>query len=101
MNTLLHSKSPLNGRSRLDSARRVEPSEKHSLVFMCFFIITGLLSVLADVFTNTVPMPSGLRDFWLVICAVTFGLMVAGVTLFALSYKTGRPSDGHPVPNRK
>jgi purine-cytosine permease-like protein len=91
MNTLIHSKSPFNGSRRPNSARRVEPSEKHSLPFMYFFVITGLLSVVADVFTNTVPMPSGLRDFWLVICLVTFGLLLVGITLFFLSYKTSKP----------
>jgi cytochrome c biogenesis protein CcdA len=101
MNTLLHRESQLNQRRTPDSARRVELSEKHSLALMGFFILVGLLSVLADVFTNTVPMPQGLRDFWLVICVVTFGLMIAGVTLFALSYKPTKPSDGHPVPKRK
>jgi hypothetical protein len=53
--------------------------EKHSLAIMGFFITTGVLSVLADAFTKTVLMLNGLRDFWLVICVVTFGLMVAGV----------------------
>jgi H+/Cl- antiporter ClcA len=102
MNTLLDRNSPSTGSRRPNSARRAELSEKHSLALLGFFIIAGLLSVLADVFTNTgLPMPNGLRDFWLVICVVTFGLMVAGVTLFALSYKPTKPSDGHPVPKRK
>jgi hypothetical protein len=77
--------------NRSDSAVGIELSEKHSLAIMGFFVTTGLLSVVAAVFTNTVPMSNGLRSFWLVICIVTFGLTVLGVTLFFLSYKPGRP----------
>jgi len=101
MNTVLHRKSPSTGCRRPDSARGAELSEKHSLAILCFFVPTGLLSVVADVFINTVPMPNGLRDFWLVICVVTFGLLLVGITLFFLSYKTSKPGNGYPVPNRK
>ena len=58
MNTVLHRKSPSTGCRRPDSARGAELSEKHSLAILCFFVPTGLLSVVADVFTNTVPMPN-------------------------------------------
>ena len=101
MNTLLQSKSPFDGSHRPDSARRLELSEKHSLAFMYFFVTTGLTSVVADVFTNTVPMPNGMRDFWAVICVVTFVLSVVGITLFFLSYKTSKPGDRYSKPNRK
>jgi hypothetical protein len=92
MNTLLHRKSPFTEYRRPDSERRVKVSEKHALTLLCFFTTTGLLSVVADVFTNTVPMPAGLRDFCLVICVITFGLLVTGITLFFLSYKSKQPS---------
>ena len=82
MHTVLQRKSPSTESRRPDSARGVEMLEKHSLAIMGFFITTGLLSVLADAFTNTVSMLNGLRDFWFVICVVTFGLMVAGVHSF-------------------
>jgi hypothetical protein len=70
-------------------------SEKHSLALLCFFTTTGLLMVVADVFTNTVPMPAGLRDFWLVICITTFGLLLIGITLFFLSYKSTQTRPRH------
>jgi hypothetical protein len=92
MNTLLHTKSPVTGYRRRDSERGVKVSEKHALALLCFFTTTGLLSVVADVFTNMVPMPAGLRDFWLVICVTAFGLSVTGITLFVLSYKSKQPS---------
>ncbi len=92
MNTLLHRKSPLTGPRRPDSERRAELSEKHSLALLGFFTTTGLLSVVADVLINTVPMPAGLRDIWLVVCVITFGLLITGITLFFLSYKSKQPS---------
>ena len=58
--------------------------EKHALALLGFFTTTGLLSVVAAVFTNTVPMPAGLRDICLIICVITFGLLVIGITLFFL-----------------
>ena len=54
------------------SKRSVELSEKHSLALLGFFVPTGLLSVVADIFTNMVPMPAGLRYFWLAICVITY-----------------------------
>jgi hypothetical protein len=95
MNTLLHRKSPFTGSRRPDSQRGVEVSEKHSLALLCFFTTTGLLTVVADIFTNTVPMPAGLRYFWLVICVISFGLLVIGITLFFLSYKSKQTRPRH------
>ena len=63
-------------------------SEMHALALLCFFTITGLLSVFADVLINTVPMGAGLRDIWLVVCLIAFGLLLTGITLFFLSYKS-------------
>jgi hypothetical protein len=71
-----------------DSERGVKLSEKHALALLCFFTITGLLSVVADVFTNTVPMPAGLREVCLFVCIITFGLLTTGITLFFLNYKS-------------
>jgi hypothetical protein len=95
MNTLLHKKSPFTGRRRPDSERGAEVSEKHSLALLCFFTTTGLLTVVADIFTNTVPMPASLRDFWLVICVISFGLLVIGITLFFLSYESKQTRPRH------
>jgi hypothetical protein len=92
MNTIFRAKPPFTRRRRPDSERALKPSEKHAIALLCFFTTTGLLSVVADVFTNTVPMPAGLRDLWLVICVITFGLLLMGITLFFLSYKSKQPS---------
>jgi purine-cytosine permease-like protein len=92
MNTLLHTKSPVTVSRRPDSERGVKLSEKHSLALLFFFTTTGLLMVVADIFTNTVPMPAGLRDFWLAICVTAFGLLMIGIALFFLSYKRKQPS---------
>jgi hypothetical protein len=92
MNTLLHRKSPFTGSRRPHSERGVKVSERHALALLGFFTTTGLLSVVADVFTNTVPMPAGLRDLWLVICVISFALLLTGITLFFLSYKSKQPS---------
>jgi cytochrome c biogenesis protein CcdA len=88
MNTLLHRKSTFTEYRTLGSERGVKVSEKHALALLGFFTTTGLLSVVAAVFTNTVPMPAGLRDICLIICVITFGLLVIGITLFFLSYKS-------------
>ncbi len=88
MNTLLHRKSPFTESRRPDSERRVELSEKHSLALLGFFTASGLLSVVTAIFTTMLPMPGGLRYFWLVICVVTFGLLLIGITLFCLSYES-------------
>ena len=93
MNTLLHRKSPSIGGRSPGSKRSVELSEKHSLALLYFFSATGLLSVVAAIFTNMIPMPAGLRYFWLVICVITFGLLLIGITLFCLSYKKNKPGD--------
>jgi hypothetical protein len=88
MNTLLHRKSPFTGSRRPDSERRVKLSEKHSLALLGFFTASGLLSVVTAIFTTMLPMPGGLRYFWLVICVITFGLLLIGITLFCLSYES-------------
>ena len=91
----MNTKTPVTGYRRPDSERRLIVPEKHALVLLCFFTITGLLSAVADVFTNTVPMAAGLRDLCLVICVTTFGLLLAGISLFFVSYKSKQPpSDG-------
>jgi purine-cytosine permease-like protein len=95
MNTLLHRKSPSIGGRSPGSKRSVELSEKHSLVLLGFFVPTGLVSVVADIFTNMVPMPAGLRYFWLAICLITFGLLLIGITLFFLSYKSKQTRPRH------
>jgi purine-cytosine permease-like protein len=88
MNTLLHRKSPSIGGRSPGSERSVEVSEKHSLALLCFFTLAGLLSVVTAIFTTMLPMPGGLRYFWLVICVTTFGLLLIGITLFCLSYES-------------
>jgi purine-cytosine permease-like protein len=95
MNTLLHRKSPSIGGRSPGSKRSVELSEKHSLALMGFFTTTGLLMVVADIFTNMVPMPAGLRFFWLAICVITFGLLLIGITLFFLSYRSKQTRPRH------
>ena len=95
MNTQLHTKSPFTEYRRPDSARGVKVSEKHALALLGFFTITGLLSVVADVFANTVPMPAGLQDFSVVVCVITFGLLVTGIALFFLSYKSEQTRPRH------
>jgi hypothetical protein len=92
MNTPLYPKSPLTEARRPESGRGVKVSEKHALVLLYFFTATGLLSVVADVFTNTIPMPAGLRDICLVVCVTTFGLLMTGIALFFLSYKSEQSS---------
>lgn len=92
MNTPLHPRSPLTEYRRPESGPGLKVSEKHAFVLLYFFTATGLLSVVADVFTNTVPMPAGLRDICLVVCVVTFGLLMTGIALFFLSYKSEQPS---------
>jgi hypothetical protein len=67
-------------------------SEKHALALLCFFTAAGLLSIVTAIFTTMLPMPGGLRYFWLVICVITFGLLLVGITLFFLSYKSRQPS---------
>jgi hypothetical protein len=95
MNTLLHRKSPSIGGRSPGSERGVEVSEKHSLTLLGFFTATGLLSVVAAIFTTMLPMPAGLRYFWLVICVITFGLLLTGITLFCLSYKSKQTRPRH------
>jgi purine-cytosine permease-like protein len=51
--------------------------------------------VVADIFTNMVPMPAGLRYFWLAICVITFGILLIGITLFFLSYKSKQTRPRH------
>ena len=92
MHTLLHTKSPFTGYRRPDPERGVKVSEKHSLALLCFFTLAGLLSVVTAMFTTMLPMPGGLRYFWLVVCVLTFGLLLIGITLFCLSYKSKQPS---------
>jgi hypothetical protein len=92
MHTLLHTKSPFTGYRRPDSERGVKVSEKHSLALLCFFTLAGLLSIVTAIFTTMLPMPGGLRYFWLVICVTTFGLLLIGITLFCLSYNRKQPS---------
>jgi hypothetical protein len=93
MHTVLHRKSPSTESRRPDSARGVEMLEKHSLAIMGFFITTGLLSVLADAFTNTVSMLNGLRDFGSLFVSLPSVLWWPGFTLFFLSYKTSKPGN--------
>ena len=95
MNRLLHRKSPSIGGRSPGSKRSVELPEKHSLVLLGFFVPTGLVSVVADIFTNMVPMPAGLRYFWLAICVITFGPLLIGITLFFLSYKSKQTRPRH------
>lgn len=92
MNTLLHTKSPFTGYRRPDSEPGGKVSEKHALAFLCFFTAAGLLSIVTAIFTTMLPMPGGLRYFWLVICVITFGLLLIGITLFCLSYESKQPS---------
>ena len=95
MNTLLHRKSPSIGGRSPGFKRSIELSEKHSLALLGFFVPTGLLSVVAAIFTNMVPMPASLRYFWLAICVITFGLLLIGITLFFLSYKSKQTRPRH------
>lgn len=88
----MNTKLPVTGYRAPNSERRLKISEKHALVLLCFFTTIGLLSVVADVFTNTVPMAAGLRDLCLLICVTTFGLLLAGIALFFASYKSKQPS---------
>jgi hypothetical protein len=92
MNTLLHPKSPFTGYRRPASEPGVKVSEKHALALLCFFTFAGLLSIVAAIFTTMLPMPGGLRYFWLAICVTSFGLLLTGITLFFLSYKSKQPS---------
>jgi uncharacterized transporter YbjL len=82
MNALLHTKYPSVESRDVSSERSVEVTEKRSLALLCFITPTGLLSILAAMFTTMLPLSAGWRYFWLAICLVTFGLLLTWVVLF-------------------
>jgi hypothetical protein len=82
MNKLLYRKQPSVESRNLSSERSVEVTEKRSLALLCFITASGLLSVLTAMFTTMLPLSVGWRDFWLVICLVSFGLLLTGAVLF-------------------
>ena len=87
MNTLFDRKSQsILGRNS-NSARRLEVSETHSLVLLAFFTASGLVSVIAAVFT-TMLSHNGWRDFWLIVCVVSFLTLMVGITQFCMSYQS-------------
>jgi hypothetical protein len=95
MNTILDRKSQsVIGRSS-KSARFVELSEKRSLAFLGFFTLSGLIYVTAAVFTTMLTFGVS-RDIWLAVTITTFAGMVAGITLFFVSYQSraSRIADG-------
>jgi hypothetical protein len=94
VNTLLHRKSSSIGSHNSSSERSVEVPEKHSLELFCLTAANGLLSFLAAMFTTKLRLSAGWRNFWLVICLVTFAFSPVGIVLFCLSYKGNKPADG-------
>jgi hypothetical protein len=81
MNALLHRKQPSVESCNLSSERSVEVTEKRSLALLCFITASGLLSIVTAMFTTMLPLSAGWRNFWLVICLVTFGLLLTGTVL--------------------
>ena len=82
MNTLLHRKQPSVESRNLSPDQSVKVTEKRSWALLCFITASGLLSIVAAMFTTMLPLSAGWRNIWLVICLVTFGLLMTGVFLF-------------------
>jgi hypothetical protein len=87
MNTVPDRKTQSVGGRNSSSARGLELSEKHSLALLGFFTFSGLLSVIASVFT-TMLTSGALRDFWLAVCIAAFITLLVGITRFFLSYQS-------------
>jgi hypothetical protein len=64
----------------------VEMREDRSIALLCFTTVNGLLSFVAAMFTNLLPLSVAWRYFWLIICIATFGLALTGIVLFSRSY---------------
>ena len=83
MNALLHRKQPSVESRNLSSERSVEVTEKRTLALLCFITASGLLSMVSAMFTTMLPLSAGWRNFWLIICLITFGLLLTGLVLLS------------------
>jgi|ERR1700730_6654691 hypothetical protein len=69
-------------------ARTLKTEDRYGLGTLCFATAMGLVSAIAGVFTNMLPLSVGWRYFWLAVCVACFVLAVIGVVLFSR----------HPIP---